>query len=343
MNHFISFVNSLKDGKIAPVYFFYGKEIFLIERAVNKLKEAMLNYTVSEFNVGILDGNDVPTGQILAQARTFPFMAQKRLLIVKNAFFFESAKKTQGNTLQSEQALIEYLDSPAPFTCLAFTMQNSPDKRKKIYKRLVKNGIAIDFKPLGRDDILKWLAFEARAEGKRLDVKAGNELLLRAGTSLKTLENELGKVISYIGSGDKITLKEVCAVVSGSLESNVFEMVDALGEGNYVGALKKTRELLLNKEPPQVILSLIARQFRLILAFNETPKGLSHQKEVEKRLKLHPYVARKIQAQSKNFTQEKCRYALKELLEIDIAVKSGRQDFYPAVETMAVHLASFTK
>lgn len=355
MNYYSSFVDSLKNGKAAPVYLFYGKEVFLQKRAVNKLKEAILEQGTSEFNMVVMDGNEIPMDQVISLAGTFPFMAQKRLVVVKDAPIFRNSRKIAGgagsvqsgkkaeNLNKEEQELLKYLDNPAPFTCLVFVIQDSPDKRKKVFKRLLEMGMAIDFKTLGHEDILSWLAYEARSAGKRLDVKAGNELMARAGTSLNILENELAKVINYAGSKEKITVKEVRSVVSGSLESSVFDMVDALGEGNYVEALNRIKDLLLNKQPPQLILSLIARQFRLILAFAHPPNRALSQKEVEKQLKIHPYVARKIRRQSRNFNQDIAEYALKKLLEVDIAVKTGKQDFYPAIETMVVNIAQLTR
>ncbi|HZK18260.1 MAG TPA: DNA polymerase III subunit delta, partial [Clostridia bacterium] len=83
------------------------------------------------------------------------------------------------------------------------------------------------------------------------------------------------------------------------------------------------------------IISLMARQFRLILAVAQAGG--------EKRLKLHPYVARKIKRQSKNFSNKTAEFALRRLLEIDVAIKSGKQDFYPAVETMIMKIALSTK
>ncbi len=325
MNYFISFVDSLKTGKAAPVYLFCGEESFLQERALKKIREILLDPARSEFNEEIVDGDEVTAGDIVSLARTFPFMSTKRLLVVKNA---------KGSLSKGEPVLVEYFGNPAPFTCLVFVMEGKPDKRRKIYKELIKAGRLVDFKPLGRNDILQWLAHEARLAGKRLDIKAGNELLARVGTSLNVLENELGKILNYAGTKEKITVREVRSVVSSGLESNIFDMVDAMGEGDYPEALRRIKDLLLNKEPPQVIISLIARQFRLILAIAQ-PGG-------EKRLKLHPYVARKIKSQSKNFNHKTVRYALQELLEIDVAIKSGKQDFYPAIETMMMKIALLT-
>jgi DNA polymerase-3 subunit delta len=98
--------------------------------------------------------------------------------------------------------------------------------------------------------------------------------------------------------------------------------------------------MLAAKEPPFKILAMISRQFRLLLLVHDLAERGCPAGEIASRLKIHPYVSQKIVAQCRNFSGESLVRAFQALLDIDVAVKTGAQEFYPAVETFVLKLCA---
>jgi len=236
------------------------------------------------------------------------------------------------------ECLLKYLANPLSSTCLIFVTGDSVDRRKKIFKEVARSGRVVEFKLLNQKELVKWLVRQAGASGKKMTPDAAGELVSRVGKSLGMLENELAKLVAYTGDSKLITAGDVCELASRNVDTGIFDVVDAIGEKRCAAALKGIRELLALKNSPQYILAMIARQFRLILQALELRHSGCSEREAIKQMQLHPFVARKTLAQSRNFTAEKVHVALQELLDLDMAVKNGRQDFYPGMQTLILKL-----
>jgi DNA polymerase-3 subunit delta len=101
--------------------------------------------------------------------------------------------------------------------------------------------------------------------------------------------------------------------------------------------------MLATKEPPLKILSMITRQFRILLMVRELTDSGCPAREIPERLKIHPFVAQKAAAQSKNFSKSLLTGALAALLELDVGLKTGKTEFYPAMETFLLTISAMGK
>lgn len=349
MKYYINLLDSLKRGDIAPVYLFYGEEDYLREQAVLQFRQNLLQPETADFNFDILDGEEITAADIVALAETMPFMAERRVLVVRNPRFFMSGKKagTTGGEQDNEEPaprgdeslLINYFTRPLKSTCLIFNSKDPVDRRKKIYKTLVKTGQAVDFARLKPAEISRWLAKQARLNGKSLDSGAAEELISRAGNSLSVLLNEIQKVILYSGERKQITVEDIKQVTVPQLEESIFSVLDALAERRCARALQGIRDLLVAKQPPQVILAMIGRQFRLILQAKELLATGYPEGEAAKSLGIHPFAARKIISQCRHFEHGQVVNVLEHLLELDVQVKRGQWEFYPAVEMLLLEIS----
>lgn len=340
MKYFTDLLEAVKNRDFAPVYLFHGPEAYLRRLAVEKIREALLDDDNRDFNLTRLDGEKSGISEIISAAETAPFFSGKRLLIIDSPAVFraspgkgrapeetagreeEETNKPGGKTPGEEEALINYIASPMPSTCVIFNTPDQVDKRKKIYKSVEKHGKTVEFALLKPADIRKWLDKQARLAGKKLEPAAAGALLDRVGQDLTALHAEISKLIDYAGQAPVIKLADVNLLTAVPLEENIFNVVDALGEKKPDKAVSGIRDLLLARQPPQYILSMVARQFRLLLQVKEAlSRGCSFG-DLASATGIHPFVAKKLYQQCKGFDINLLIRALHSLQEIDAGVKT---------------------
>lgn len=344
MKYFLDLVRELKEGRIAPVYLFFGPEGYLRGEAVKRIREFLLAGEANDFNYTALDGEETSPAEIVSLARMTTFFSGKRLVVVKNARFFAGKKEKDSPGPEEEEdlsppavrsgeaPLLEYLASPNPETCLVFDAGEQVDRRKKIYRESARVGKVVQFSPLKHEELAAWLEKQVRQAGKSLAPGTAAALLARTGNSLQALSVEIQKLICYAGENSAITAKDVAAATPLHPEEDVFAVVDAIGERNPARAMSGIDRLIRQKHPPPAILGMVARQIRLILRTGEALRSGNDLGALAARIGMHPYVARKMAAQQKNFDRRQLITSLYRLHDLDAAVKSGRQEFLAGME-----------
>lgn len=301
----------LAEGKIAPVYLFYGTEGYLLERALEKLKEKLVAPGAEAFDCCELDGRETTAAAVVLEAATPPALAAWRLVVVKEP----GAEILQGEELHA------YLADPFPSTCLVLVAGGDVDKRLKVIKLIERAGRVVEFAPLKTRELEKWLQQEAAAAGYSLLPAAAQILAQAAGGELRPARNELFKVMTYMGRPGAITPDAVLKLLpAAAAQATVFQLVDALGNRNAPQAVALLRRLLDRGEQPLGVLSMLARQLRLIYQYHLA----ADQREFAAKSGLKYFVVQKIAAQAGNFSLEGTGRALNELLKADVAIKSGR-------------------
>jgi len=114
-----------------PIYFFYGEEPFLAERAGRRVMEKAVDPAMKDFNLNIYYGGDCKGTEILDTAQTLPMFAQRRVVVVRQA------DKLPADT---QEGLLPYLADPCKETCLLF-IAAKPDMRRRFFAEL-KNSLA---------------------------------------------------------------------------------------------------------------------------------------------------------------------------------------------------------
>lgn len=341
MQYYLQLLDNLKKGKIAPVNLFYGPEAYLREQAVNQYKQALVSPALAEFNFEQLDGAEVSEEDVVATASIPPVLGDVRLVVVKRARFFtparggkKAAKKPAKKPVKEKSPLLNYIAAPLKTTCLIFETGETVDRRKKIFKEVARQGGVTEFLKLKRSDLARWVNQLAGRNGKRI-AREGIELLLnRCGADMYDIYNEVNKLIAYAGTGELIGEEDVRFLVADRGEEKIFAVVDALGNQKYADALDGIRYLLLCKESPQAILGMLARQVRLIMQAGELAGAGYSFAEISMRMGVPGFVCKKALSQSKNFSREQLVNLLRGMLQVDEYVKTGKQDFYPAIEML---------
>lgn len=353
MRTYLNFLAGLERGEFAPVYLFHGEEGYLRRHAVQELQRRILSAENDQFNFDLIDGEETMIETVVSLAESPPFLADRRLVLVRYAPYFTAKVKkkpalqttsglkegeAEGMSSPGDILLLKYLSNPFLSTCLVFDVSQAVDRRKKLYKAIQKSGRAIEFSHLKPEELLKWLNSRVNREGKKATSGSLELMINRVGRSMILLENELQKVISYVGEKKNITREDVNDVTIPLIEESIFKVMDAFVERQAEEALTGIRDLLEKNNPPPVILSMVARQFRLILQAQELIGAGCQPAELSRRLDVPHFVARKLSAQSHNFSFEQLKQILNRLLELDTGTKNGSLDFYPSMEMLILDL-----
>lgn len=341
--------NQVQAGILRPVYLLCGSENLLIDEFISVLKRLLVTPEAGSLNYQAFDAGEVDLVEVLDLARTPPFFGQKRLLVVRNSTRFSpapgSGERAQGEADQNdreEKALLAYLASPSPSTCLVFTSKTKVDGRKKTVKAFVSLGGAVDCS-LPRGNLQPWVQSRARSYGLTLKPEALALLAGMAdGASLGIVDSELAKLACYLGERSEVTAEDVAQISAAGIYEDVFSLVDAIGERRPQEAVRLVETLFHRGEPPIRLLFLIARQIRLIWQARFLKEEGARINEIARRLGVHPYVARKSMEQAKNFSSGELLKSLELLLEADLNIKRGIWAPRTALELLACRLAGLS-
>ncbi len=337
----------IEQGKIKLVYLFYGKEEGLARELVGLLKEKLVPPASEVFDYAVVDANEVTMEQIVSLAETVPAVGERRLVVVRKAErFFATASKRKGlktggrNDDDEEKELLEYLKKPCPSTCLVFLAGESVDRRRKVFREVDRAGVTCRCGMLKGWELVNWLTERAKLKGYTVKKEAARYLVEMVGSDLYLLENELSKACTYAGAEGTVEKVHVEKVVSPSPENNIFPMLDDIGKKNTREALWRLKDLLALGEPPLRILLMLARQVRLILwtrTLHDKGEGIYR---IGDELGLPAFVVEKYLEQGQCFDRAGLLAAMKEILEVDQGIKTGRLDAELALEDLVLRLCT---
>lgn len=348
MRYYLDLVKSVHGGNIPLVYLFHGEEVFLHARAVEMLRGAILAPEAEAFDGDILDGEEVEPALIVRAAETSPVLGARRLVVVRRApGLGEQAERDGGRKggaarrgAGGVQALERYLEDPCPSTCLVLIRSGAVDRRRRLCRLIEKKGCVVDFTLLSEADRLRWAAKRVREAGKTATPTALRRLVTSSTGGLTGLEQDLNKVLCYMGDDPAVTEETVAALVTATVEENIFAVIDAVGTRRARRALEGLAQLLRAGEPPLRLLSMLARQFAIILAVGDLGRGGLRANAIAQELGLRTFVVRRALEQAGVIPPDQAALALAGARDIDIAVKTGQREFYPAVADLVLRICS---
>ncbi|MEW5799398.1 MAG: DNA polymerase III subunit delta [Bacteroidota bacterium] len=311
---FESFYSSLKQKNFAPVYFFYGDEDFLIEECVDAVIDAAVEPGMKEFNFDLLQGSDVDAKKVLSIASSYPMMAERRVVIVKE--FERTVKK------ESEELYTAYFEKPSSTTVLVLIASN-PDFRRKPYTTLKKFSFSGEFRPLYDNETIAWIESRMKKMKRGIDPQAVGLLHSLVGNSLRELANEIEKTLIAVGDKAIISSADIEHVVGVSREFTPFELANKIGEKNIVKALEIADHLINSGENAVPIIAALAAHFAKLFKLHDAVRQKKPESELAQIAGVHPFFMRSYLQQLRNFTLEEIENAFLILSEADLAAKSS--------------------
>ena len=245
-------LEDIKTNTYERFYLFYGEEKYMISQMKNQLKKALVSED-DTMNYSYFEGKKADSVEIAELAKTLPFFSDHRFIILDET----------GLGKKSDDSFIDALKEASDTSVLLF-IEDSVDKRSKIYKFLSKEGHVVCFESAGDKELSRWLMSLLKKEGKQMSSSTMRSFLYRCGSDMYTLKNELEKLISYTEGREVVTAADIQAVCTTQTTNKIFDMVRAVTEKNQKRALDLYYDLLTLREPPMRILFLLAIQFRQI-------------------------------------------------------------------------------
>lgn len=315
----------LKSKNFKRIYLLFGNENYLKRYYENEFKKNVVADGTEMINTNIFEGKSISPDSIIDASNTFPFMSDKRLVIVKHSELFQTGRKDDSNKIK------DYISNMPESTCIVF-IENEIDKRGKLYKEVHLKGYDVELKSPKENELVSWIQNKFKKENKYISSKVAMYMLKTVGTDMDLLTTETEKLISYSQSDiSEMDIDEIC---SKSLETKIFTMLDAIGNKNCQKALNIYKNMVALKESPIKILTMIVRQFRLILQIKFLDEKKCTYDLMAQRLGIRNFTVKGFVEQSKNFSYQLLLKAMEDCLETDIAIKTGEISAETAVEIL---------
>lgn len=317
---------SLKKGDIHPVYCLYGKETYLLQETVQRIRQAVVDEETKDFNLSVFDLEEDALDLAVEDAETFPFMGERRLVVAKNPTFL-TAEKKKDKPEHNLEALEAYIAQPAPYSVFVLLAPYEKlDERKKLTKLLKKHADMVEAKELNGPETADFIKGLAKSEGKQIDSDAAEELVILCNASLSAIAQEVKKLSTYIGDRDEILLEDVRKLVARGLEQNIFELINKVVNRRRTEALQIFYDLLKQNEEPIKMMALIANQFRLILQTKYFSQQGYGQKQIASNLKVHPFRIKLAIDQARLFSETELKSIMEQLAVMDYEMKTGKKN-----------------
>ena len=327
------------------IYSLSGDDDFTIRETLAGMKESVGTPDVRDVNIVTLDAN-VSLDEFTANASTVPFLADKRLVLVEGLLGrFErrgggrSGSGANGRKELSEWERLPLVLADVPETTDVVFVDGRLNASNPLLKLIQERVTARTFNPPGPRELRMWIADRARSEGAEIDGQAVQALAETIGNDLPVIASELRK-LALVAAGRAITAEDVDRMVSYAQESNIFASVDAIVEGRVSEALGLVHGLLEGGSPTGYIITMIARQVRLLILAKEIGARRLSTGEASQRLKLSGYPLRKTLFQADRFSMERLVEIHRMLLEADLAMKSTGADDELILDTLIADIAS---
>ncbi|MDM1354871.1 DNA polymerase III subunit delta [Myroides marinus] len=305
-------VKDIKAGKAAPIYFLMGEEPYYIDKISEYIEDNVLTEEEKGFNQMVLYGRDVTIQDIVSNAKRFPLMAEKQVVIVKEA-------QELARTIDQIES---YAEQVQPSTVLVFCYKyKTLDKRKKVYKTIEKNGIIFESKKLKEYQIEAWIKKLLTGKGYAIDPKASAMLVEFLGTDLSKIANELDKLALVIPKGVQITADVVEKNIGISKDFNNFELIKAIVDRNQLKAYKIANYFAQNPKNNPIVLTmgLVYSYFSKLLLYH----GLKDKSpsNVMKQLKVSQYAIKDYEVGFRIYKMKQVSAIISHLKDVDLKSK----------------------
>lgn len=301
----VDIIKELKSGTFRPVYFLQGDEPYYIDEISDFIEEKALEESQKGFNQVILYGKDIDMSQVVLNAKRFPMMSDRQVVIIKEAQEIKDIGKEAGSKL-----LEAYVENPLTSTILVLCHKNKTlDGRKGLAKVLDKHKTLINSKKIYDNQLPGWISDHVKSLGHTIDTKAVIMLSEAVGNDLSKVSNEIQKLLVNFNGKVDITPDHVDKYIGISKEYNVFELQKALGTKDALKANKilKYFESDPKGNPAIPMIALLFGYFSKVLLLHHAKD--KSDKGIASLLKVNPFFV-------KDYTSTARAYSLGKVINI---------------------------
>lgn len=325
-------LQQVKKKQIQPAYLLYGTESYFIQNITKYIKNAVL--TENEENLSTYDLEETPVQEVIADAETYPFFGERKLIIASNPSFLK-AKPDKLPFEHDLEILNQYLTQPVDYSIIVFVAPYEKiDERKTVSKTLKKTGVIAECDPIKDYELRNWITNLAGSMKITIEDDAYELLESELSTDLHLLRNELTKLSLYAGEGGVITRKIAESLISHSANNSSLRLVDAVLERDLYQAVSVYKDLAKLNEDPIGLVALLAFQFRTILRVKLLKQQGYSQFQMQKQIGTHPYVIKIALKREGKFSLSRLQDIIDKLADTDAVIKQGKMEKELAFELL---------
>lgn len=316
---FEAILQELKQNKFRPVYFLCGEEPYFIDTIADYIEANVLAEEERDFNQTILYGQDTDTANIIANAKRFPMMSEKQVVIIKEA---QNVKDLVSKDEEKAAHLLAYIQNPQPTTVLVFCYKNKTlDKRTALAKALDKHAVFFVSEKIRDYKLADWVTGYITGRGYRITPKAAILVSEFLGADLSKIANEFDKLFINVPPAQAIDEAVIEKYIGVSKEYNIFELNNALGKREGVKAYKIVDYFARNQKnyPLVLTISTLYGYFTKLMLIHTLPD--KSDKNVAATIGINPFVAKDYIAAARNYNAVKLRHIVTYLREADMMSK----------------------
>jgi DNA polymerase-3 subunit delta len=301
----------LRRKEIPPVMLLWGEETLLIDETIQRIDASVLDPAMREFNRDLFYGDEADAQTIYTAAKTVPWLASHRLVVVKGAEALPRA----------EDALLNaYCKQPSPTTCLIFTSQRI-DAGRPLFATLSKLPAAVRFRRLLPGELSAWIEQRIQAQQCRITPDAVAALIEAVGNDLRLLASEIEKLVTCAGAGATIEPSILAAMTGDVRETSVFDLARHISAGDLAGALRAWEKLASSGEYPGLALGAIVHHVRQLWRLKLAQQAGTPPERCARELNIPLFSVRRLSAQAMKLEPEQLRQWLDALLQADQRLK----------------------
>jgi DNA polymerase-3 subunit delta len=349
------------------IYLLHGDDEFAIQSALKELQARSQEGGMGDMNTTTLDGRIASLDALRNAAYAMPFLADRRLVIVFHALARFSRRGQpvdeedsapaahSGGQKKERAAYLDFLESVPASTALVlveYTLLDDADAAPSYSQKKVRDHWLIKWakahpervyargyaQPKG-PAMTRWIQARARELGGRISLDAAEELSSLLGSDTRAAENELQKLLAYTGYEREVDYEDVALLVADITTASIFDLVDAMGARDGREATHLLNRLM-EVEDPLRLFGMVVRQYRLLLMALEVIQGGGSENDIARQVRVHPFVARKLNTQARRFSAPDLQGIYRRLLEIDRGVKTSQIDMPVALNMLVAATAS---
>jgi len=320
-------INHINKKQLSNIYLICGEEEFNKKICKQKLIECILEEPPEgNMNYHFYDNTSFNIPDFVEQASTLPFFANRQLLVVSGSNLFKSS-----STLTDK--LSEIPDS----TYIIF-YESAFDKRNALYKYVKSNGTIFELNHESDTALPMWIARHLNQFDYKITMRAAKLIISKAGVDKSALSCELEKLIAYTADTKTIDIDAVEAVCTTLLTNKIFAMMDYIVSGKKTEALNLYRDLVLAKESPAKILSLLSRHYNILTQLKDMPRETDM--NIAKKLSVPSFAVKKYKSQASLYNKQSIMKCLNACANTETDFKTGKIQPQLAIEILIIQLSS---
>ena len=274
-------LKEIRNKKFEKIYFLHGEEPYFIDVLTKAIQDNALEESERDFNQSILYGKDAEVLSLISELKSYPMMAERRLVILKEAQYFKAIEQLES-----------YLENPANSTIFVICYKYKTfDARKKTLKNALKNGVVFKSEKVKEYQLAEWIQQYIKTTGYELTSKACMLLIESLGNDLGRIVKELEKLAILIEKGTIINENHIEENIGISKDYNVFELTNAVANKDNLKALKIVDYFEHNPKAADLVfvISNLFKFFSQIMRIHFLPN--KSREAVARALGVHPFVA----------------------------------------------------